>query len=79
MKILEEDLCEVIRFGESSGRRTYDYQKDTYSCYRELGHVTCWVEYRKADSLYEVINVYTHRMKIKLEGVWNGRKVEADL
>lgn len=79
MKILEEDLCEVIGFGESSGRRTYDHHKDTYSCYRELGHVTCWVEYHKEDGLYEVINVYTHRMKIKLEGVWNGRKVEADL
>ncbi|MDF3000308.1 MAG: hypothetical protein K0Q48_427, partial [Bacillota bacterium] len=79
MKILEEDLLEVIQFGETSKRRTFDEEKGTYSCYRELGHVTYWVEYRQNDDVYEVVNAYTHRMKIKLEGVWNGRKVEADL
>ncbi|QOX64634.1 FAD-dependent oxidoreductase [Anoxybacterium hadale] len=79
MKILEEDLLEVIQFGETSKRRTFDEEQGTYSCYRELGHVTYWVEYRQNDDAYEVVNAYTHRMKIKLEGVWNGRKVKADL
>ena len=78
-KILEEDLCEVIQFGETSKRRIFDEEKGTYSSYRELGHVTCWVEYKEENGEYEIINAYTHRMKIKLEGVWNGRKVEADL
>lgn len=79
LKILEEDVCQVIELGESSKRRTFDPQKGTYTCYRESGHLTFWVEYRKDGEAYEVVNVYSHRMKIKLEGVWNGRKTEIDL
>lgn len=79
LKIIEEDVCGVIEWGESKNRRTFDPQKETYTCYRESGHITFWVEYRLIGLEYEVVNVYTHRMKIKLEGVWNGRKTEADL
>lgn len=79
LKILEEDVCNVIELGETSKRRTFDPQKDTYTCYRELGYITYWVEYRIEGDTYEVVNVYTHRMKIKLEGVWNGRKTDIDL
>ncbi len=79
LKILEEDVCEVIGLGETSKRRTFDSAKGTYTCYRELGNITYWAEYRQAGEDYEVVNVYTHRMRIKLEGVWNGRKVNIDL
>ncbi len=103
-KILEEDLWEVIRLSGASKRRTYDSQKGTYTCYRELENITYWVEYRPigiekrgldgidregaedqddgacpGDAVYEIVNAYTHRMKIKLEGVWNGRKTDIDL
>ena len=61
-------------------------EKQTYSAYKEMGHITCWVEYRrlnpddqKEEPPIEVLNVYTHRMKIKLEGVWNGIKIDTDL
>jgi Fe-S oxidoreductase len=79
LKILEEDVCRVIELGESRKRRTYNPQENTYTCYRESGDITFWVEYRKTGGIYEVVNVYAHRMKIKLEGVWNGRKTEVDL
>lgn len=79
LKILEDDVCKVIEFSESSKRRTFSSQKISYTSYRELGSVTYWVEYRPAGDNYEVFNVYTHRMKIKLEGVWNGRKTDIDL
>lgn len=79
LRILEEDICEVIEQGERLKRRTFDPQKETYTCYRELGHITYWVEYRAVGEDYEIVNVYTHRMKIKLEGVWNGRKTGIDL
>jgi len=79
IKILAEDVCLVIEHGEASKRRTFDPKKETYSCYWELGYITCWVEYRRNGGEYEVVNVYTHRMKIKLEEVWNGRKIEIDL
>ena len=79
LKILEEDVCNVIELSETSKRRTFDPQNGTYTGYRELGHITYWVEYRQKEEEYEVVNVYTHRMKIKLEGVWNGRKTIIDL
>lgn len=79
LKILEEDVCNVIELSETSKRRTFDPQNGTYTGYRELGHITYWVEYRQKEEEYEVVNVYTHRMKIKLEGVWNGRKTNIDL
>ncbi len=79
LKIIEDDVCHVIELGERSKRRTYDPEKDTFTCYRESGNVTYWVEYRKDGEEYEVVNVYAHRMKIKLEGMWNGRKAEIDL
>lgn len=78
-KILEEDICKVLEITENSARRTFNSQKDTYSCYAELGHITYWVEYRLEGEKYEIINVYTHRMKIELEGVWNGRKTDLDM
>lgn len=79
LKILEEDVCRVIELGEDTKRRTFDPERGTYTCYRESGNITFWVEYRKDGEAYEVVNAYTHRMKIKLEGVWNGRKTEVDL
>lgn len=79
LKIIEDDVCHVIELGERSKRRTYDPATDAFTCYRESGNITYWVEYRKDGEEYEVVNVYTHRMKIKLEGMWNGRKAEIDL
>ena len=79
MKVLEEEICEVIQFGETGQRRTFDPQKNTFLCYRELGYITYWVEYRPVGEQFEVVNVYTHRMKIVLEEMWNGRKADTDL
>ncbi|HWQ78911.1 MAG TPA: FAD-dependent oxidoreductase [Anaerovoracaceae bacterium] len=79
LKLLEEDICEVLKLAETSKRRTFDPQRGTWSCYRELGQLTCWVEYRPDGEEFEIVNVYIHRMKIQLEGVWNGRKTEIDL
>lgn len=79
LRILEEDICYVLEMGEVHGRRTFFPQADSYKCYREIGRITCWVEYRPHDGRYEICNVYTHRMKIELEVVFNGRKTDIDL
>lgn len=78
-KMLEEDVYNVIEAGELSERCVYDPKKDSYICYQESGYFTFWVEYRKISEGYEVLNVYSHRMKIKLESVWNGRKTNFDV
>lgn len=93
-RILEEDVIEVLKFCERTGRRVYHPDRETYSGYREIGYTTYWVEYKSAEpetegcgqtaadpgtQSYELINAYAHRMKIELEAVWNGRKTEQDL
>lgn len=75
-KILEEDICEVIEHAESTGRKTLLPRTGHYKAYKEIGHITCWVEYAPSEQGYEVYNLYTHRMKIELEAVWNGRKTD---
>ena len=79
LKILEEDICHVIEMGELHGRKAFDPKAGTFKCYREIGKITCWVEYKPCGDAYEIINVYTHRMKIELEVVFNGRKTDFDL
>ena len=93
-RILEEDVTGVVDFCERTGPRVYLPEKGTYSGYREIGRTTYWVEYRTAPSGAdsgsldsgnpksgdcELVNAYAHRMKIELEPVWNGKKMEQDL
>ncbi|HWQ78909.1 MAG TPA: heterodisulfide reductase-related iron-sulfur binding cluster [Anaerovoracaceae bacterium] len=79
-RILEEDVIAALDFCERTGRRVFHPDRGTYGGYREIGHTTYWVEYRTPDGKnYELVNAYAHRMKIELEAVWNGRKVEPDL
>ena len=73
-KLLEEDICSVLSLAESTGGRVFNSKKGTYTCSRELGHITCWTEYRPVGDAFEVVNVYSHRIKIELEMIWNGRK-----
>ena len=76
-RILEDDVEEVIRFCERTKRKVYHQEKKTWSGYREIGFMTYWVEYeQKGDNTFLVHNAYSHRMKIELEGVWNGTKRE---
>lgn len=93
-RILEEEIIEVLDYCERTGRRVYHPEKRTYSGYSESGHMTCWVEYRLSESAdeagradetdqasrnYTLVNAYTHRMKIELEPVWKGKKLEPEL
>lgn len=79
LRILEEDVCYTLEAGEKYGRRTFVPDNDSYRCYRENGHITCWIEYRVKGDAYEILNAYSHRMKIELEVVFNGRKTDTDL
>lgn len=79
--LLEEEVAQVIAFCERTKRSFYDAEKDSCCGCRKLGHLTCWVEYRPlaASGSYEVLNVYTHRMEIQLEVVWNGKRVDPEV
>lgn len=79
LKLVETDIKDVIETSNRLDRRTYDKTKDEFVCYAKLNYVTCWVRYRKSADIYEIVNVYTHRMDIELEAVWNGRKIDTDM
>lgn len=78
-KLLEEDICEVISNAENTGRKTLDPETGHFTAYREIGYITCWVEYSPLADGFEIHNTYTHRMKIELEAVWNGKKTDTDM
>lgn len=81
-RILEDEMANVVWFCEKSGRKIYHTQKKTYIGYRKIGYATYWVEYRKIhtenETKYELVNGYQHRMGIKLETVWNGKKIDQE-
>lgn len=76
LRVLEDEICEVIEHSETTKRRTFNPENGHYKAYKEIGHITYWVEYGVKDDEYEIFNVYTHRMRIELEAVFNGRKVD---
>lgn len=79
LHLVEEDLKEVISRANILNRRIYNEETGEYTCYSKLNYITCWVRYKLQDDKYYITNVYTHRMDIKLEEVWNGKKVKTDL
>ncbi len=79
-RIFEDEVAETIEFLERTGRTVINGETGTLTGYLQIGHATYWVEYRKAgERTFEVINAYSHRIKIELEAVWNGRRIEDDL
>lgn len=75
-RILESDVASVIAACQKDGCPVYHEDKDTYSCYGMVGHMTLWVEYSFSEETFTLVNAYTHRMKIEMEAVWNGVKRE---
>lgn len=67
-KISIENVNEVIDFCEHTGRKVYHPDRGTYSGYKEIGYITCWVEYKadKDEGRFKLVDVYSHRMQIKL-------------
>ena len=83
LHILADDIVNVIEHAERTGRRTRNTENGHYRAYNEIGAITLWVEYSVpggndsgGDAVREIHNVYSHRMQIKLEAVFNGRKID---
>lgn len=85
LRILEEDICNVIDYAETTGRRTRIPDSGRFRAYNEIGAITLWVEYEEISEqedvqgsdkrpVRQIHNIYSHRMQIKLEAIFNGRK-----
>lgn len=78
--ILTEDVYKTIDFCERTERRVRLIEKGTVSGYHQIGYMTYWVEYRPINgNAFELVNIYCHRMKIELEAIWNGKKIDIDV
>jgi Fe-S oxidoreductase len=84
-KILEDDVYRVVDFARRTGRKIFDPAAGTHSCYRKIGHMTYWVDYRESEGRsaaekeeLTVTGVYAHRMAIHMEQIWNGRKTREE-
>ncbi len=77
-RILEEDIKTVVAFCETTGRKTFNPKTGSYKGYKQIGFTTYWVEYKETSEkwMFDLLNAYSHRMKIELETVWNGEKHE---
>ena len=65
--ILEEDICEVIRHCESTGRKLIDPQTGGITGYLRRGIVTYWAEYTAGEETgcFNLIRAYSHRLTIE--------------
>lgn len=79
LRLVEDDVKTVLEKSNQAHRKVYDKEHDEFVCYAKLNYITCWVRYKMEDDKYLIQSVYTHRMDLKLEEVWNGRKVNPDL
>ncbi len=62
--ILQEDIQRVIEKAERTGDKTYNPKNGHTMASNKFDLITYWVEYIKKDEFYEVINTYSHRLKL---------------
>lgn len=62
--ILETDIQAVVEHCENSGEKILNQDTGNFIGHLQIGYMTYWVEYRKTDDDFELINAYSHRMGI---------------
>ena len=62
--ILETDIQAVVEHCENSGEKILNQDTGNFIGHLQIGYMTYWVEYRKTDGDFELINAYSHRMGI---------------
>ena len=78
-QILEEDAAAAIEYCEKTGRTIFDCETDCKTGCAVIGKFTYWVTYRNHGEMFQLINVYCHRMSIRMEETWNGKLRKDDL
>lgn len=65
--ILEEDAQDVIESCEKNNYKLLNKNTGNYIGHLQRRFMTYWVEYRKEEDGFRLINIYCHRMKIQEE------------
>ncbi len=79
--ILEEEARSVVEYCERTGRRVQNPSTLCYAGCMKIGYVTLWAEYRylDLDGVYELTGIWSHRVEIEPEVIWDGRKTDLDM
>jgi Fe-S oxidoreductase len=67
--ILETDIIPVVEYCESSGNKVENSVTGSFFGYMQVNRFTYWVEYRSVGDGFELLNAYSHRMRILTEGI----------
>jgi len=62
--ILEIDIKKVIGYAEKTKNSFFDPETEHILAWRRLINVTFWVEYKKHNDTFIIINAYSHRMEV---------------
>lgn len=63
--ILETDIIQVLEHADATREMIFNKTKQVYFSSLRIGNVTFWVEFRKQDNVYQVIQAYSHRMSFE--------------
>lgn len=69
--LLEEDVCDVVEWCETTGRKVFLDESGHIAGHQMVGYTTIWVEYRPVKGGFELVRAYSHRMSIE-EKVFHG-------
>lgn len=64
LHISEEDVYDVVEHCEQDNETVLDTETGILTGHLRIGIITYWVQYRKAASGIEVVNVYCHRVRV---------------
>lgn len=62
--IREDDIREVLEYAESSGKKLYVEGEAHFLARKRIGNYSAYVEYLLADGCVEVVDVYSHMVKL---------------
>ena len=71
--VYEENIKRTLWYAEETGYSVYDPRTECYTAHMLQGILTYWVVYKKTeDGIFEISNVYRHRMVIEERTGQNG-------
>jgi len=62
--ILEGDIKRVIGYAEKTKNSFYNPETGHILAWRRFVNITFWVEYKKVNDTFNIINAYSHRMQV---------------
>lgn len=62
--VREEDVREVLEYAETGGKKLYMEGEDHFLARKRMGNFSAYVEYKTSTDEIELIDVYSHMVKL---------------